>query len=289
MKGKISKRGTKPSWGLLVLTVTLLIAVSTVAVSAATVTQGYLYSGYFPSDFPTAKEHPYDREDYLLEGETGQMIIKFMPQTGTGLINITASSNAFTTNSSLNKTLTVEDVYHAFELTFNIKSGIDGPYVVNFEATNELGDVLDKELTVIEVWSESHREAADALFATQDILSHVRYYGDSSLYESPEARSNVTDAVDEFALAELAYRERDWTGAKTHADNTIILLNKAEAAEKEFVELNEEHTNVANNVNLKIIDFLGWMTYPALIIAVLAIVYIVIAIFKKIQPLPKPK
>lgn len=289
MKGKVSKRGTKLSWGLLLLTVTLLIAVSTVAVGAATVTKGVLSVGYFPNDFATAKEHPYTREDYLLEGETGQVIIKFMPQTGTGFINVTASSNAFTTNSSLNSTLTVEDVYYAFKLTFKIKSGIDGRYVVNYQAANQFGDVLDKELTVIEVWSKSHRDAADALYATQDILYYAMYYGDSSLYESPEARSNVTDAVDEFALAELAYRERDWTGTKTHADNTITLLNNAEAAEEEFIELNEEHTNAANNVNLKIIDFLGWMTYPALIIAVLAIVYIVVAILKKIQPQPKPK
>jgi len=289
MKGKISKRGTKPSWGPLLLTVTLLIVVSIAAVSAATVTQGWLGEGDFPYDFPTAREHPYDREDYLLEGEMGHVIITFYPQSGIGPVNLTASSDAFTANLSLTENITIEDTYYVFELTFNIKSGIDGHYVVHFQATNELGDVLDSEWTLIEVWSESHRDAADALHATQDILSYVRYSGDSTLYESLEARSNVTDAIDEFALAELAYRERDWTGAKTHADNAIELLNKAESAEKEFIELKEEDMNVAKDVDLKIIDFLGWMTYPALIIAVLAIAYIVVAIFKKIQPLPKPK
>jgi hypothetical protein len=152
-----------------------------------------------------------------------------------------------------------------------------------------LGDVLDSEWTLIEVWSENHREAADAVYTTQDILSYVRYYGDSPMYESLEARSNLTAAIDEFALAKLAYRDRDWTGTKTHTDNTIELINNAESVEKEFIELKEERMNVAEDVNLKTIDFLGLMTYPALIIAVLAMTYIVVAIFKKIQPLPKPK
>jgi hypothetical protein len=289
MEGEISKGGTKPSWGPLLLTVTLLIVVSIATVSVSAVDRGYIYKGTFPGDFPTAKEHPYDREDYLLEGEMGHVMVTFSSQSGIGPVNLTASSDAFVANLSLAKNITIVGSYHLYELTFNIKSGIDGRYGVQYQASNESGDLLDMEFTFIEVWSENHREAADAVYVTQDIISSWRYFGDSPMDLSLEARSNLTAAIDELALAELAYSERDWTGTKTHTYNAIELIDNVESAEKESMELKEERMNVAEDVNLKTIDFLGWITYPALIIAVLAIAYIVVAIFRKIRPLPKPK
>lgn len=289
MKGKISKGGIKPSWGLLLLIVMLLILVSIAPVRATTVTTGYIYYGSFPYYFPTAREHPYDREDYLMEGEMGQVIVAFRSTTGTGLVTLNVSSDAFAAGSSLTKNITKENIYYTFKLTFNLKSGIDGPYMIHFQATNEAGDILDGEAQRIEVWCEDRKEAADALYATEDVLYSIMYYRDSPAYESPEARSNYTAAINEFALAQLAYSNKNWMGAKTHADNTIEWINKAESAEKEVIKLKEGRLDVAKDVNLKIIDFLGWMTYPALIIAVLAMAYIVVAIFKKIQPLPKPK
>lgn len=94
-------------------------------------------------------------------------------------------------------------------------------------------------------------------------------------YEAPEARANFTMSLNEFASAMLSYNGKEWTDTKTHAENAINYMNKAELAERKFME---------GSINSKIVHFLDLITYPSIIIAILLIIYIVAAIFRKIKP-----
>jgi len=263
-----------------VLIITLLFMAELVLCSVnsveSTVISGYI-SVYFPSDFLTAKDHPIEYEDYLLEGMSHRMSVHFTSYSGTGSVTIKASSDAFTGDSMLTKEVSEEDKSYIFELTFSLKAGIDGSYVVNVEARNELGDIIDTETVTIRVWSNEHKEAADMLYKAQMLVGYYPY-GIGILgprYEAPEARANFTKALSEFTSAMLSYNGKEWTGTKTHAENTINYINKAELAERKFIE---------SSVNSKIVHFLDLITYPSIVIAILLIIYIVAAIFRKIKP-----
>ena len=132
----------------------------------STVISEYI-SVYFPSNFPTAKEHPIEYESYLLEGMSHRVFVHFTSYSGTGSVTVKASSDAFTGDSILTKEVSEEDKSYIFELTFSLKTGIDGSYVVNIEARNELGDIIDIETVTIRVWSNEHKEAADILYKAQ--------------------------------------------------------------------------------------------------------------------------
>jgi len=263
-----------------VLIITLLFMVELVLCSVnsvkSTVISGYI-SVYFPSDFPTAREHPIEYESYLLEGMSHRMLVHFTSYSGTGSVTVKASSDAFTGDSMLTKEVSEEDKSYIFELTFSLKTGIDGSYVINVEARNELDDIIDTETVTIQVWSNEHKEAADILYKAQMLVGYYPY-GIGILgpkYEAPEARANFTLALSEFTSAMLSYDSKEWADAKTHAENTINYINKAELAERKFIE---------GSVNSKIVHFLDLITYPSIVIAILLIIYIVAAIFRKIKP-----
>ena len=263
-----------------VLIITLLFMVELVLCSVnsvkSTVISGYI-SVYFPSDFPTAREHPIEYESYLLEGMSHRMLVHFTSYSGTGSVTVKASSDAFTGDSMLTKEVSEEDKSYIFELTFSLKTGIDGSYVINVEARNKLGDIIDTETVTIQVWSNEHKEAADILYKAQMLVGYYPY-GIGILgpkYEAPEARANFTLALSEFTSAMLSYDSKEWADAKTHAENTINYINKAELAERKFIE---------GSVNSKIVHFLDLITYPSIVIAILLIIYIVAAIFRKIKP-----
>ena len=263
-----------------VLIITLLFMVELVLCSVnsvkSTVISGYI-SVYFPSDFPTAKEHPIGYESYLLEGMSHRMLVHFTSYSGTGSVTVKASSDAFTGDSMLTKEVSEEDKSYIFELTFSLKTGIDGSYVVNVEARNELGGIIDTKTVTIRVWSNEHKEAADILYKAQMLVGYYPY-GVGILgprYEAPEARANFTLALSEFTSAMLSYDSKEWADAKTHAENTINYINKAELAERKFIE---------GSANSKVAHFLDLIMYPSIVIAILLIIYIVAAIFRKIKP-----
>jgi len=245
----------------------------------STVISGYI-SVYFPSDFPTAIKHPIGYESYLLEGMSHRMFVHFTSYSGTGSVTVKASSDAFTGDSMLTKEVSEEDKSYIFELTFSLKTGIDGSYVVNVEARNELGNIIDTETVTIRVWSNEHKEAADILYKAQILVGYYPY-GVGILgprYEAPEARANFTLALSEFTSAMLSYDSKEWADAKTHAENTINYINKAELAERKFIE---------GSANSKVAHFLDLIMYPSIVIAILLIIYIVAAIFRKIKPASK--
>jgi len=208
------------------------------------------------------------------------MFVHFTSHSGTGSVTVKASSDAFTGDSMLTKEVSEEDKSYIFELTFSLKTGIDGSYVVNVEARNELGNIIDTETVTIRVWSNEHKEAADILYKAQILVGYYPY-GVGILgprYEAPEARANFTLALSEFTSAMLSYDSKEWADAKTHAENTINYINKAELAERKFIE---------GSANSKVAHFLDLIMYPSIVIAILLIIYIVAAIFRKIKPASK--
>jgi hypothetical protein len=80
----------------------------------------------------------------------------------------------------------------------------------------------------------------------------------------------------EYAQATLAYNNKDWNGTRTHAQNAIDLINKADAAE------------AASSLQGRTSYLVQIGTYPLLIIAVLVMIYIAAATFRKIYPSTKP-
>ena len=265
----------------------IILLVAVLIIGPINSAKAVVYSGYisvdFPSDFPTAKRHPVEFTDYLLEGESGKIFVHFTSYGGTGNVTIKASSDAFTGDISVTKNVSETDKPYIFELTFTIKSGIEEKsYTVDFEARNELGDLISDTSVTIRVWSIDHKEAADKLFNAQMRIGYYSigyyYYGYGiarPTYKAPEAKANLTLALNEFAAAILAYHSKEWNSAKTHADNAIEYMNKADIAERKFVE---------NSATSKTSYLLDLITYPSLIIAILLIVYIIVAIFRKIKP-----
>lgn len=245
-------------------------------------------------NFPTCKRHPIEYNDYLVAGETGEMIVYFHSESGTGDVTVTVSSEAFASASTSTINIAEEDKSYTFNITFTVKSGIDGVYWGHATATNELGAVLDTEgisysRPEIRVWSIDHQDAADILYTAKLQIERFTLGSAPMGHSSAPAEANITLAINEYSLAETAYYNKEWDSVFEHAENAIEFINRADAAEKEVETAQEEISEAANDENLAITNLLTWITYPLLVVTILAIVYIIVAIVRKIRPPPAPK
>lgn len=285
-------------------TLTLLIMLLTAAMAAsgfaafpaqAQVTGGNIYSPYFPNDFPTARmsvppylAYPYylyssqSGTPYLLEGNPAPVNVRFYSYdsgTGTGNVTLTASSDAFVEDASLTMYIDSSSTF-TFPLTPTIKSGLEGTYTVRYIATNELSNQIAQQSGSITVWSAVHAEASDSLFTASVMLSNPQGGGlissGGTRYQTSGGGANFTLASYEYAQATLAYNNRDWNGTRTHAQNATDLINKANVAE------------AASSLPDRTAYLVQIGTYPLLIIAVLVMIYIAAATFRKIYPSTKP-
>ena len=288
-------------------TLTLLIMLLTATMAAsrftgfpaqAQVTGGNISPPYFPSDFPTARmsvppyvAYPYSiisgtsGTPYLLEGNPAPVNVRFATNyyaynfTGTGNVTLTASSDAFVEDGSLTMYIDSSSTF-TFTLTPTIKSGLEGTYTVLYIATNELSNQIAQQSSSITVWSAVHGEASDSLFTASVMLSNPQGGGLISMggtrYQTSGGGANFTLASYEYAQATLAYNNRDWNGTRTHAQNATDLINKANAAE------------AASSLPDRTAFLVQVATYPLLIIAVLVMIYIVAATFRKIYPSTRP-
>lgn len=198
-----------------------------------------------------------------------------MVNESNGNITIIASSYAFVSDVSQNMNVNASfGMYTSatFVLTPKIKSGIDGAFTVYYQAVNALSEVVDNRTGTIVVWSHAHKEAADLLYAASTLVGVYPYvfgfYGSTSA----QAESHLTQATMEYALATIAFNDNDWNGSNTHAQRTIDLVETAGSSEAEY-SLRDKAA------------FLGRTeTYPLLILAMLTMIYIVTAIYRKIRP-----
>jgi hypothetical protein len=286
------------TWMLLIMLVAATMAVSgfTAFPAQAQVTAGSINSVSFPSDFPTARQsippyvgYPYylyssqSGTPYLLEGNPAPVILRFYngynySGTGMGNITLTASSDAFVADVSSTMYINQVGVTFTFTLTPIIKSGLDGTYSVNYTATNELSNQVAQQSGSITVWSTVHGEASDSLYTASMMLS---YYSGGLIsigtrYQTAGGEANMTLASYEYAQATLAFNNKDWNGTRTHAQNTTDLINKADTAE------------AAASLPDRTAYLVQIGTYPLLIIAVLVMIYIAAATFRKIYPSTKP-
>jgi hypothetical protein len=284
---------------LLIMLLATTMAVSRFAAfsAQAQVTTGSINSVSFPSDFPTARQsippyvgYPYNviypsqsGTPYLLEGNPAPVTVGFQSYynysgTSMGNITLTASSDAFVENASSTTYISQVSVTSTFTLTPTIKSGLDGTYSVTYTATNELSSQVAQQSGSITVWSTVHEEASDSMYTASVMLSP--YTGGlisiGSRYQTAGGEANLTLAMYEYAQGTLAYTNKDWNGTRTHAQNTIDLINKADTAEAAF-SLPDRTAYLVQ---------IG--TYPLMIIAVLVMIYIAAATFRKIYPSTKP-
>jgi hypothetical protein len=263
----------------------------------AQVTMGSITTPSFPSDFPTARQsippyvgYPYNiypsqsGTPYLLEGQPAPVNVAFQSgyynysSTGTGNVTLTASSDAFVSDASSTMYINQMGSSFKFTLTPTIATGIDGTYTVTFTATNEFVAQVAQQSTSITVWSTIHEEAADSLFIASVMVS---YYPSGLIsigtrYQTAAGEANLTLASYEYAQATLAYNNKDWNSTRTHAQNATDLINKADAAE------------AASSLQDRTAYLVQIGTYPLLIIAILVMVYIAAATFRKVYPSTKP-
>lgn len=286
------------TWMLLIILLAAATAVSpfTALSAQAQVTGGNINSVSFPSDFPTARQsippyvgYPYyvypsqSGTSYLLEGNPAPVSVRFQSYynyngtSPTGNVTLTASSDAFVENASSTMYINSSSAF-TFTLTPTIKSGLDGTYSVTYTATNELSNQVAQQSGSITVWSTVHAEASDSLFTASVMLSS--YQGGlisiGTRYQTAAGEANMTLATFEYARATLAYNNKDWNGTRTHAQNATDLINKADAAE------------AASSLPDRTAYLVQIGTYPLLIIAVLVMIYIAAATFRKIYPLTRP-
>jgi hypothetical protein len=282
---------------LIVLLAATMAVLRFAAFSAqAQVTTGYINSVSFPSDFPTAKQsippyvgYPYyvypsqSGTPYLLEGNPAPVSVRFQSYynysgISTGNVTLTASSDAFVENASSTMNINQQGVTFTFTLTPTIKSGLEGTYAVLYTATNELSNQVAQQSNSITVWTTVHAEASDSLFTASVMVSS--YQGGlisiGNRYQTAGGQANVTLATYEYAQATLAYNNKDWNDTRTHAQNATDLINKANAAE------------AASSLPDRTAYLVQIGTYPLLIIAVLVMIYIAAATFRKIYPSTKP-
>jgi len=277
-------------WSLVVC-VTVAVLSFPICPVQAQVTMGSITTPSFPSDFPTARQstppplaYPYNLissqsgTPYVLEGQPAPISVRFQSTTGTGNVTLTASSDAFVSNASSTMYINQMDTTFTFTLTPMIATGIDGTYSVTFTATNELSVQVDQQSTSITVWSTVHEEAADSLFIASVMVSYYpsAYISIGTRYQTAAGEANLTLASYEYAQATLAYNNKDWNNTITHAQNATDLINKADAAE------------AASSLPDKTAYLVQIGTYPLLIIAILVMVYIAAATFRKIYPSTKP-
>jgi hypothetical protein len=280
----------------------IMLLAATMAVSRfiafpaqAQVTTGSINSVSFPGDFPTARQSvpPYlgyyyvyssqSGTPYLLEGNPAPVSVGFQSYynysgTSTGNITLTASSDAFVENASSTMYINQVGVTFTFTLTPTIKSGLDGTYSVTYTATNELSNQVAQQSCSLTVWSTVHAEASDSLFTASVMVSSYQggLISTGTRYQTAGGEANLTLASYEYAQATLAYNNKDWNGTRTHAQNATDLINKANAAE------------AASSLPDRTAYLVQIGTYPLLIIAVLVMIYIAAATFRKIYPSTKP-
>jgi len=280
-------------WKLILVLIATAVAVSSFSCASvrAQITNGSI-SASFPNDFPTALTAPNivssiyssGTTSYLLDGQSVPLNVEFESYNGngvgssTGEITIIASSDAFV--SAVSQTLDINETYQFFTFALNptIKSGIDGTYTVNYVALNALSNQVTESQDTINIWSPTHVDAADSLYSASSLL-YTYYYGitlyQGNTFQSPQAKANQTLAILEYASANIAYENKDWNGTEAHAQNSINLMEEADAAE------------TASDLQGKTTYLVQITTYPLLIITILIMFYIIAATYRKIYPSTK--
>jgi hypothetical protein len=275
-------------WRLILVFATLVLIISWIACSRAEaqVSSANIYSS-FPSDFLTAQTfsvpstsiYSSSTLSYLQEGQPATFNVHFNYYSGGSYLNqpvtVEASCDAFV--GSVNQTLTIGPNENSiFVLTPTIKPEMDGTYVVIIAATvsdGSSGQVAQTQ-TSVNVWSTPHIEAANLLY-TAASLTYGYPYGLSIVYnkyQSPQAKANQTLATIEFASAMISFNNKDWNDTGTHAQNSINLMKAADVAE------------TGSDLTGGTTYLIRLITYPILIIAVLIIIYIIVAVYRKVYP-----
>jgi hypothetical protein len=250
----------------------------------AQVIDGYLgYVSFW--DFTTMIYHPYNLESYLPAGEQGQVPVSFYSNFGTGQVTVKAYSDAFTSDSTTTKD--VPEIYTTimFDLTFEIKADIDGSFEVIFEARNEFNTYIDRSSATITVWSPEHIQAADELFSLETQLVGL-------ISVSPHGMKNITLANSEYAAATLAYNNRDWDRVSSLCSSAELYFDSATNAEIAWAQKDgknkQEATQLSKNLSSLLNTLVGPMTilfYLTIIIVILGIIFLVVAVWRKIKPL----
>ena len=269
---------------------TLIVLSSPGICAHAQVEYGMILVPSFPSDFPTASLQPSplfysstssDGMSYLLGGQVASINVKFesfinMVNESNGNLTMVASSSAFVSDVSqtLNSHASFgQYTFVTFMLTPTIKSGIDGSFTVFYQAVDVLSKVVDNRTGTIVVWSAAHVAAADLLYEASQALGgfnsySLGYYGSVS----GSVKLSLDQAMVEYAQAAIALDSHDWNGSNLHAQRVIDMAKSASSVEAEY------------NLQDKVAFLVQTQTYLLLIIAVLILVYMVAATYRKIRP-----
>ena len=255
----------------------------------AQVKYGMIFVPSFPSDFPTASLHPtplfYSSTSsggmpYLLGGQVASINVKFesfinMVNESNSNLTMVASSYAFV--SGVNQTLNSHASFGqytsvTFVLTPTIKSGIDGTFPVFYQAVNVLSEVVDNRTGIIIVWSAAHVAAADLLYEASKALLGFNSYS-PGIYGSASGsvKSSLNKAMAEYSRAAVAFDNHDWNGSNLHAQRAIDMAKSTSSVEAEY------------NLQDKVAFLVQTQTYLLLIVAVLILVYMVAATYRKIR------
>ena len=245
----------------------LLLALAPASVSAATVNSGSLRSISFPTSFLGAKSVP-GYGNYILEGES-ELMLYFMSHSGVGQVSVTASSSAFASDASATEDITETGQYYTFTLSISIKSGLDGTYLVVFQAKNEHGTTLTTQSVDIQVWSKEHEAAAQNLYVastlyTSSLMGGFLTVGYQPIVQSEEARATLLKASNEIVLAQMEYNAKNWTNAKTHSLSAVNYLNQAGSAEKAVADREAVGQYLTWGIYLLIILLLSMGAYASL-------------------------
>lgn len=236
------------------------------------------------SNFISSHSHPYEYSNYHPTGAQGQVLVNFVSTLGTGAVTIKAFSDAFTSDTMTTVDVSEAYVGYSFDLTFEIKADIDGTYEVTFEARNQFNAFLDRSTTTIEVWSPSHLSAADKLYSVESRLI-------SFIYQSPQGIENITLAQNDFIVASLDYSQEKWNEVTSLCDSSLSYIEKANAAEIAWLQQADEITSKSTEVNDATVNLYNIIATPAqfllyltIIIFILAIVFLIVSIWRKIKP-----
>ncbi len=217
---------------LLVLSTALAVVP---ARGSGTVTRGFMLPFVsFPGDFSSARRHPLTFEDFIPAGK-GILTVVFTSFSGTGVVNVTASSEAFLNETSVSRAIRLEFQPVEFSLPYEVREGINGRFPVIMVVTNGDGKLLDWDpFPNLRVWSKEHIEAADQLLLAQSLLSQASL---TSPVQSPEARTLISSATAKQASATSAFFAKEWATALKEAKETIALVRQADQAEASFTQL----------------------------------------------------
>lgn len=262
----------------------VIVSLITPSVSAAVTDGNFDYVA--SSDFaPTLSQpYPYGYEYYLLAGEQGQVSVGFTSSSGTGDVVVYAFSDAFTNNTMTTENVSETYGTYIFNLTFNIKTDIDGMFRVVFEARNEFDAFIVRTTVRITVWSPKHLSAAEELFSVERKLY-------TAGYKSPQGIENVTLAQDDYVSATLAYGRRDWDDTIVSCASALSYIEKAYTAEIAWLQSIEENRLESTQVNDAMGNLLNAIVAPTtllvylfVIVTILAIGFLIPAIWRKIKP-----